>query len=74
MSRATEKDLFGQRVRAIRLDCGLSQEDLAGFLGVSRQVVNQYLQSWRAQDWVALGRGSVTIRNEDAMRKAARPA
>jgi len=49
----------------------LSQEDLASFLGVSRQVVNQYLQSWLAQGWVRLGRGVVTVCNEDALKKLA---
>ena len=48
----------------------ISQEDLATFLGVSRQVVNQHLQAWKSQGWVELGRGSVTVRNEEALRKA----
>lgn len=30
----------------------LSQADLAGFLSVSRQIVNQHLQVWRRQGWV----------------------
>ncbi len=49
----------------------ISQEDLATFLGVSRQVVNQYLQGWKAQGWVDLGRGSVTVRDEAAIRRTA---
>ncbi|HVY81873.1 MAG TPA: Crp/Fnr family transcriptional regulator [Steroidobacteraceae bacterium] len=47
----------------------ISQEELAQFLGLSRQVVNQHLQSWRAQRWIALGRGSVTIADPRAMQK-----
>ena len=50
----------------------ISQEDLASFLGVSRQVVNQQLQSWKAQGWIALGRGSVTVLDERALRAVAR--
>jgi CRP-like cAMP-binding protein len=49
----------------------ISQEDLAGFLGVSRQIVNQQLQSWKAQGWIALGRGSVTVLDERALRAVA---
>jgi CRP-like cAMP-binding protein len=49
----------------------ISQEDLAGFLGVSRQIVNQQLQSWKAQGWIALGRGSVTVLGERALRAVA---
>ena len=63
-------ELHGQRTEA-GTTLKISQEDLATFLGVSRQVVNQYLQGWKAQGWVDLGRGSVTVRNEAAIRQAA---
>lgn len=49
----------------------ISQEELASFLGLSRQIVNQYLQGWKGQGWVELGRGSVTVRNEAALKSAA---
>lgn len=39
----------------------LSQEELAQFLGVSRQIVNQYLQVWKANGWIVSGRGHLTI-------------
>ena len=45
----------------------ISQEELASFLGVSRQVVNQYLQEWKGRGWVELGRGAVTVRDEKAL-------
>jgi CRP/FNR family transcriptional regulator, cyclic AMP receptor protein len=62
--------LHGQRTNdgiALRI----SQEELASFLGLSRQVVNQYLQSWLAQGWVRLGRGVVTVRDEGALKNLA---
>jgi len=46
----------------------ISQEDVARFLGLSRQVVNQYLQSWKASRWVDLGRGKITIVSKTALR------
>ncbi len=49
----------------------ISQEDLARFLGVSRQVVNQYLQGWKGRGWVELGRGTVTVRDEAAIKETA---
>lgn len=52
----------------------IPQEELARFLGLSRQIVNQHLQAWRGKGWVSLGRGSVTISNERALRNAARDA
>ena len=63
--------LHGQRTRN-GVTLRISQEDLAGFLGVSRQVVNQNLQGWKARGWVELGRGVVTVRDEIAIRDAAR--
>ena len=60
--------LHGQRTGA-GVTLRISQEDLATFLGVSRQIVNQHLQSWKAKGWVALGRGVVTVRDEAAIRK-----
>lgn len=47
----------------------ISQEELASFLGLSRQIVNQYLQGWLAQGWVSLGRGVVTVCNEGALKE-----
>ena len=64
-------ELHGQRTKT-GVTLKISQEDLATFLSVSRQVVNQHLQGWKAKGWVALGRGSVTVRDEAAIRQAAR--
>jgi CRP/FNR family transcriptional regulator, cyclic AMP receptor protein len=52
----------------------ISQEDLAAFLGLSRQIVNQHLQSWKSKGWVELGRGSVTVRDAAALSRAVKPA
>jgi CRP-like cAMP-binding protein len=46
----------------------ISQADLAGFLSVSRQIVNQHLQSWRRRGWIGLGRGRVVIRDIAGLR------
>lgn len=62
--------LHGQRT-GNGITLRISQEDLANFLGVSRQVVNQYLQTWKSRAWVDLGRGSITVRDERAIRNAA---
>jgi CRP/FNR family cyclic AMP-dependent transcriptional regulator len=49
------------RPTASGIKLALSQEELAQFLGVSRQVVNQYLQVWKANGWIVSGRGHLTI-------------
>jgi CRP-like cAMP-binding protein len=61
-----EKSGSGYRIR-------ISQEELASFLGVSRQAVNEQLQEWKARGWVALGRGSVTVQDAAALRGAVQP-
>jgi CRP/FNR family cyclic AMP-dependent transcriptional regulator len=51
----------------------ISQEEVARFLGLSRQVVNQYLQTWKAEGWISLGRGKIVIVNERALRDFVAP-
>jgi CRP/FNR family cyclic AMP-dependent transcriptional regulator len=41
----------------------ISQDELAQFLGVSRQIVNQHLQAWKAHGWIQSSRGSITLGN-----------
>lgn len=50
------------------IELTLSQVDLATFLGLSRQIVNQHLQEWRRQDWIDLGRGRILIRDIESLR------
>lgn len=52
----------------------ISQEEIARFLGLSRQIVNQHLQAWRGKGWISVGRGNVTISDQRALRNAARGA
>jgi CRP/FNR family transcriptional regulator, cyclic AMP receptor protein len=49
----------------------LSQEELAQFLGLSRQIVNQHLQAWKAKGWILGGRGHVTVCNSRALENLA---
>ena len=50
----------------------ITQEELAQFLGLSRQIVNQHLQSWKAEGWIVAGRGNVTIADVPALEQLAR--
>ena len=49
----------------------ISQEQLAQFLGLSRQIVNKHLQTWKRKGWISLGRGRIVVENEKALRKLA---
>jgi CRP/FNR family transcriptional regulator, cyclic AMP receptor protein len=50
----------------------ISQEELAQFLGLSRQIVNQHLQAWKQEGWIVSGRGSVTLADVRSLEKIAR--
>lgn len=56
------------RQTAEGIELSVSQEEVARFMGLSRQVVNQYLQKWKARHWVTLGRGRVVIIDSQALR------
>jgi len=47
----------------------MSQADLGRFLGVSRQIINQYLRSWCEQGWVELKRGRIIVHDVKALQK-----
>jgi CRP-like cAMP-binding protein len=51
------------------VELSISQEEVARFLGLTRQVVNQYLQNWKIQGCLTLGRGKIVIVDEHALRE-----
>ena len=51
-----------------RVTLRISQADLAGFMSVSRQIVNQYLQQWRKRGWIELGRGRLVLKDPAGLR------
>ena len=50
------------------MEIRISQSELAHFLGISRQIVNQHLQEWKGEGWVDLGRGRVIVLDAQALR------
>jgi len=60
-TRATERSAVGVRLR-------ITQEELASMLGVSRESVNKQLALFAQESWVALGRGSVTVLDREALQ------
>jgi CRP/FNR family cyclic AMP-dependent transcriptional regulator len=50
----------------------LTQDDLAGMSGTTRQTVNQLLVEWRDAGIVQLGRGRVTVVDRAQLERAAR--
>ncbi|MGI9248579.1 MAG: Crp/Fnr family transcriptional regulator [Woeseiaceae bacterium] len=64
--------LHGRQRSSGEIELRLSQADLAHFLGVSRQIVNGYLQSWHKVGWVDLGRGRIIVNDLAALQGIAR--
>ena len=60
----------GEPVKGTKLT--LSQEELAQFLGLSRQVINQNLQAWKQGGWITCSRGSITLADVPALENLAR--
>jgi len=61
--------LHGRAASIGCLELRISQAELARFLGISRQIVNQHLSEWRRNGWVDLGRSQIVIRNAEALRR-----
>ncbi len=47
-----------------------TQKQLGDMIGMSRESTNKQLRAWEKRGWVRLGRGTVTIRDPDALDDA----
>jgi CRP-like cAMP-binding protein len=52
-------DRFGGKEQTI----AMSQEDLADFVGATREATNKILAQWRKRGWIAMGRRSIGLLN-----------
>jgi CRP/FNR family transcriptional regulator, cyclic AMP receptor protein len=55
----------------VRIDLPLTQEDLAGWVGASREATSRGLQQMRALGWVTTARRCLTCHDLDALRRRA---
>lgn len=59
---------FGESTDSgVKIDLPLSQEELAGWTGSSREAVSKALQHLRSRGWIETGRRSITITDIDAL-------
>ncbi len=56
---------------AIRIEHGLSQQELADSIGITRVSVNKQLVEWRTLGLIDHGRGFAVIRDMEALRRNA---
>jgi CRP/FNR family transcriptional regulator, cyclic AMP receptor protein len=65
---------LAQRLLALSDDYGtelhVSQEELAVFVGATRESVNRQLQNWRRQGFVELGRNRIRVLDRSRLRPA----
>ena len=61
--------LHGRATAIGVMELGISQAELARFLGISRQIVNQHLSEWRRHGWVEVARSRIVIHNAEALRQ-----
>jgi CRP/FNR family transcriptional regulator, cyclic AMP receptor protein len=54
-----------------QVDIPLSQDELAGLTGASREAVGKALQLFRRRGWIQTARRSITVLNVDALRSRA---
>jgi CRP/FNR family transcriptional regulator, cyclic AMP receptor protein len=50
----------------------ISQEELAGWTGASREAVTKSLRTLRDLGWIETGRRSISVRDAEALRRFAR--
>lgn len=65
-------ELHGQAIAgAVRIDLSLSQEELASWVGASREAVSRALRLFRARGWIATRRRGITVLDLGALRARA---
>ena len=52
----------------LRIDLPLSQRELGGMTGLTRESINKHLSTWRDAGWVALSGRSLTLRDVGALQ------
>lgn len=57
---------------SVRITLSLTQEELASWVGASREAVSKALRTLRAHGWVQTGRRSVIVHDLEALRRYAR--
>ena len=62
-------DTYGRPTGNGETELVISQAELGQFLGISRQVINQYLGNWSEQGWVSLKRGRILVKDLKALRE-----
>jgi CRP-like cAMP-binding protein len=65
-------DDYGEATdEGVRISLPLTQQDLAGWTGSSREAVSKALQTLRSRGWIATHRKGITVLDLEAVRRRA---
>lgn len=65
-------DRYGETdPRGVRIQISLTQDELAGWTGASREAVSKALKLFRDRGWIETGRRSIVVLDLDALRSLA---
>ncbi len=56
---------------SVRISLSLTQDELAGWTGASREAVSKALREFRDRNWIVTGRRAITVLDVDALRARA---
>ena len=70
--RADRPSTGARKDDGVTITLPLTQEELAGWTGASREAVAKSLQTLRDLGWIETGRRSISVRDSDALRRFAR--
>lgn len=66
-------DIYGEPTpEGLRIDARISQQDLAGWVGTTREAVNKHLRAWEDQGLLRLDRVAITIVRRGELERLAR--
>jgi CRP-like cAMP-binding protein len=65
-------DSAGHGPDSVRITLPLTQEELAGWVGASREAVSKALRTLRSRGWIETGRRSLIVHDLAALRRRAR--
>jgi len=58
----------------LRIDLMLSQRELGGMTGLTRESINKHLSGWRDSGWVQLDERAIVLSDLSALRGLLRPS
>ena len=62
-------EVYGEAApEGLRIDLGLSQQDLGDMTGASRESINMQMRSWRKQRLIEVDAGAIIIRDPDRLK------